>query len=219
MQDDEESLIRRAQGGERQAFGTLVQQHQSRVFSLIRRLCGNTDHALDLTQDTFIKAWHALPDWRPEARLQTWLLRIARNTTIDALRRRQPVIEPLPDGRPEARLQPWLPRMPRNTTRAALRRRQPVSEPLPEEHMLVAPGPTPLHQLESRRRLAQLERLISQLPTGQREVLLLREVDGLAYREIADTLNISEGTVKSRLARARDALLEARAALTGDSDD
>ncbi len=184
MQDDEESLIRRAQGGERQAFGTLVQQHQGRVFSFIRRLCGNSDHALDLTQDTFIKAWHALPDWRPEARLQTWLLRIARNTTIDALRRRQPVIEPLP-----------------------------------EEHMLVAPGPTPLHQLESRRRLAQLERLISQLPTGQREVLLLREVDGLAYREIADTLDISEGTVKSRLARARDALLEARAALTGDSDD
>src|SRR5690554_8072408 len=97
MQDDEESLIRRAQGGERQAFGTLVQQHQGRVFSFIRRLCGNSDHALDLTQDTFIKAWHALPDWRPEARLETWLLRIARNTTIDALCRNKHMPEPLPE--------------------------------------------------------------------------------------------------------------------------
>ena len=184
MQANEGDLIRRAQAGDRQAFGALVQQHQRQVFSFVRRMCGNNDQALDITQDTFIKAWHALPDWQPEARLQTWLLRIARNTTIDALRRRQH-----------------------------------MAEPLPEDHLLIASGPTPLRQLENSRCLTQLERLIAQLPTGQREVLLLRELDGLAYRDIATSLNISEGTVKSRLARAREALLEARAAMTGDSDD
>ena len=93
----EGELIRRAQAGDRQAFGVLVQQHQARVFSFIRRLCGNPHNAQDMTQDTFIKAWHALPDWRPEARLETWLLRIARNTTIDALRRNKHMPEPLPE--------------------------------------------------------------------------------------------------------------------------
>ncbi|CEA06155.1 RNA polymerase sigma factor AlgU [Pseudomonas saudimassiliensis] len=180
----EGELIRRAQAGDRQAFGVLVQQHQARVFSFIRRLCGNPHNAQDMTQDTFIKAWHALPDWRPEARLETWLLRIARNTTIDALRRNK--------------------HMP---------------EPLPEDYMLTDSGPSPLRQLESSRSLHALEQLVAQLPVGQREVLLLREMEGLSYQDIASTLDISEGTVKSRLARAREALLTARRAITGDSDD
>ncbi len=183
MQTDGE-LIRRAQAGDSQAFGALVQQHQGRVYSFVRRLCGNPDDALDITQDTFIKAWNALPDWRPEARFETWLLRIARNTAIDGLRR--------------ARYEP---------------------EPLPDDAVLIDHGPTPLRQLESSRSITQLEALLAQLPLTQREVLLLRELEGLSYQELAAALDISEGTVKSRLARARSALLEARNTTTGASDD
>jgi RNA polymerase sigma-70 factor (ECF subfamily) len=155
MHGTDGELIRQAQAGDRQAFGRLVQQHQGRVFSFVRRLCGNPDNALDITQDTFIKVWHALPDWRPDARFETWLLRIARNACIDVLRRTH---------------------------------REP--EPLPEDDALIDPAPSPLRQLE-----------------------------GLSYQEIAAALEISEGTVKSRLARARSALLQARRTLTGDSDD
>lgn len=184
MQSSDAALIHRAQAGDQQAFGTLVQQHQGRVHSFVWRLCGNPDHALDITQDTFIKAWQALPDWRPEARFQTWLLRIARNTAIDALRRT---------------------------------RHQP--EPLPDDALLIDHGPTPLRQLESNRLIVQLEALLAQLPLAQREVLLLRDLEGFSYQELAAALDISEGTVKSRLARARSALLQARNTTTGASDD
>lgn len=184
MHSTDAELIRRAQGGDHQAFGALVQQHQGRVFSFVQRLCGNPDQALDLTQDTFIKVWDALPDWRPDARFETWLLRVARNTTIDALRRRR--------HEPDA---------------------------LPDDAVLVDHGPTPLRQLESSRSIAQLDDLLARLPVAQREVLLLRELEGLSYQELAAALDISEGTVKSRLARARSAVLEARNNTIGASDD
>lgn len=184
MHGTDGELIHRAQAGDRQAFGALVQRHQARVFSFVRRLCGNPDNALDITQDSFIKAWQALPSWRPDARFETWLLRIAHNTAIDALRRTR--------HEPDA---------------------------LPEDYLLTDPGPTPLRQLESSRSMAQLETLLTQLPLAQREVLLLREVEGFSYQEMATALEISEGTVKSRLARARDALLQARRDTTGESDD
>lgn len=173
MNDTENDLIQQAATGSQQAFATLVQRHQARVFQFIRRLYGCSDEAGDLTQETFIKAYQALPRWRPEARFHTWLLQIARNTTLDALRQR---------------------------------RRQP-GETLEEHAHLVDPGPSPLQQLESGRRLALLEQLLARLPLEQREILLLREVEGLSYTELASTLGINAGTVKSRLARAREAML------------
>ena len=184
MQTTDGELIRRAQAGDRLAFGELVQLHQGRVCSFVRRLCGNPDNALDLTQETFVKAWQALPGWRPDARFTTWLLRIARNTAIDALRR--------------ARHEP---------------------DPLPEDYLLTDPGPSPLRQLQNSRDIAQLEALLARLPLAQREVLLLRELEGFSYQEMASALDISEGTVKSRLGRARTAVLKARRDTTGESDD
>lgn len=173
MDSTENELIQQAAAGNRQAFGALVQRHQARVFQFIRRLHGSTNEAGDLTQETFIKAYQALPRWRPEARFHTWLLQIARNTTLDALRQRL--------RRPEDTL---------------------------EEHAQLAdPGPSPLQHLESGRRLALLEQLLARLPLEQREILLLREVEGLSYTELAAALGINSGTVKSRLARAREAML------------
>ena len=173
MNDPDNDLVRQAQNGDRQAFGVLVQRHQARVFQFVRRLQGDADEALDITQDSFIKAWGALDRWRPEARFLTWLLQIARNTTFDTLRQRQ---------------------------------RQPLDS-LESDDLLIDPGASPLRLLEGARQLTRLEQHLARLSMEHREILLLREVEGLSYNELASTLGISEGTVKSRLARARETLL------------
>lgn len=174
MKESELDLVQQAATGNQQAFAALVQAHQARVFHFIRRLLGCADEAADLTQDTFIRAHQALPRWRPEARFQTWLLQIARNAALDALRQR---------GRH-------------------------ANEPLDDHTQLIDPAPSPLRQLETGRHLALLEHLLAHLPREQQEILLLREVEGLSYDELATLLALNPGTVKSRLARAREALLQ-----------
>jgi len=166
--------LARARAGDVAAFGALVRRHQERVFRFLHRMLDAREEAMELTQDVFVKAWQALPDWRPEAAFSTWLLQIARNAALDQLRRRQLV------------------------------RFAPLEEGL--EVADDAPGPEARYA--SRQRQAQLERALQRLAAEHREILLLREVEGLAYGELASVLGIAEGTVKSRLARARSALLE-----------
>lgn len=78
-----------ARAGDRRAFAGLVRRHQDRMFGFLLRMLGTRDEAMDVTQDSFLKAWRALPDWRPEARFTTWLFQIARNAALDLLRHRQ----------------------------------------------------------------------------------------------------------------------------------
>lgn len=191
MGDAENELAARAQAGDRQAFSLLVRSHQDRVFSFILRMHGGRDEAMDLTQETFLKAFLALPGWRPEARFGTWLFQIARNATLDVLRRRQRIEfvsldESSPDGDAID---------PRDGAR------------LPED------------QLADRQRIGLLERALRALPIEQREILLLREQEGMSYAEIAATLGIEAGTVKSRLARARVAALAHYRHHNGESSD
>ncbi|MBI2318265.1 MAG: sigma-70 family RNA polymerase sigma factor [Betaproteobacteria bacterium] len=95
----DEDWVRRAQAGDRRAFSELVQRHQDRVYRYLLRMLGSHDDALELTQDAFIKAWQALPQWQPKAQFRTWLFRIANNTALDALRRRKLVeFVPLEDS-------------------------------------------------------------------------------------------------------------------------
>ena len=179
---DEDASIARALAGDTGAFASLVRRHQGRVFGFILRMTGMRDEAMDLTQDTFMKAWQALPGWRPDARFGTWLLQIARNAALDALRRRQAVqFAPLDDALAVADLRPG-----------------------PEE--IFAQG----------QRRARLEATLARLPDEQREILLLREIEGLSYGELAEVLGVQEGTVKSRLARARAALSERLQRATGE---
>ena len=166
--------LARARAGDVAAFGALVRRHQERVFRFLHRMLDAREEAMELSQDVFVKAWQALPGWRPEAAFSTWLLQIARNAALDQLRRRQVVrFAPLESGLEVA-----------------------------DE----APGPEARYA--TRERQAQLERALRRLAAEHREILLLREVEGLAYGELASVLGIAEGTVKSRLARARSALLE-----------
>lgn len=95
----EDDWIRRAQAGDGNAFSELVRRHQNPVYRYLLRMLGSHEDALELTQDAFVKAWQALPQWQPEARFRTWLLRIANNTALDALRRRNLVeFVPLEDS-------------------------------------------------------------------------------------------------------------------------
>ena len=166
--------LARARAGDVAAFGALVRRHQERVFCFLHRMLDAREEAMELSQDVFVKAWQALPGWRPEAAFSTWLLQIARNAALDQLRRRQVVrFAPLEEGLEVA-----------------------------DE----APGPEARYA--SRQRQVQLERALRRLAAEHREILLLREVEGLAYGELTSVLGIAEGTVKSRLARARSALLE-----------
>lgn len=181
----DEADVARARAGDTAAFAALVRRHQDRVFGFILRMLDTRDEAMELTQDVFVKAWQALPGWRPEARFSTWLLQIARNAALDQLRRRRVVqFAPLDDGMDVAD---------------------------------TAPGPEARYA--SRQRQALLENALQQIAAEHREILLLREVEDLSYGELAAVLGIAEGTVKSRLARARAALLEHFRPHAGVRDD
>jgi RNA polymerase sigma-70 factor, ECF subfamily len=172
--------VRRAQQGDHAAYGVLVRRYQDRIYRYLLRLTGSHDEALELTQDAFIKAWEALPGWRPEAQFHTWVFRIASNAAMDALRRRKVV----------------------------------DFVALDEDYDAPAETPGPEGQLATKQRLGALDAALGRLPLEQREMILLREVEGLSYEEISAALGIHEGTVKSRLARARAAL----AALYAEKD-
>lgn len=181
----DEADVARARAGDTAAFAALVRRHQDRVFGFILRMLDTRDEAMELTQDVFVKAWQALPGWRPEARFSTWLLQIARNAALDQLRRRRVVqFAPLDDGMDVAD---------------------------------TAPGPEARYA--SRQRQALLENALQQIAAEHREILLLREVEDLSYAELAAVLGIAEGTVKSRLARARAALLQHFRPSAGVRDD
>ena len=181
----DEADVARARAGDTAAFAALVRRHQDRVFGFILRMLDARDEAMELTQDVFVKAWQALPGWRPEARFSTWLLQIARNAALDQLRRRRVVqFAPLDDGMDVAD---------------------------------TAPGPEARYA--SRQRQALLENALQQIAAEHREILLLREVEDLSYGELAAVLGVAEGTVKSRLARARAALLENFRPPAGVRDD
>jgi len=171
-QPSDAESVRLAQAGDRAAFAHLVRRHQGGVHRFIMRMLGSHEEALELTQETFIKAWQALPQWQPQAQFKTWIYRIASNTAMDALRRRK-IVEMVP---------------------------------LEEDYDAPSQGAGPEVQLESRQRLWALESALAALSPEQREVILLREIEGLSYAEIGAALDLHEGTVKSRLARAREAL-------------
>lgn len=179
---DEEALIRKAASGDEDAFAALMEAHQGKVYGLILRLTGSVDDALELSQETFFNAWRGLPNFHFESRFSTWLYRLASNVTIDFLRkekRRRSV----------------------NVTSLS-------TEEDDAQRLLDIPDDrfTP-HQATERRELQDtVRRGIDCLSEEHRQILLLRELGGLSYAEIAQKLNLEEGTVKSRIARARSAL-------------
>lgn len=177
MANEELRLVEAGQRGDVEAFNQLVRLYEGRVYNLCYRMLSDADAAADATQDTFIAAYRNLNRFRG-GMFRAWLLRIATNTCYDVLRSRQrrPAVS-LDAGYEDEAAGPRL--------------------DLPD------PGESP-DEAVLRRELAQaLERGIAQLPEDQRIVVILSDVQGLAYEEIAAVTSTNLGTVKSRLSRAR----------------
>ncbi|RZI41855.1 sigma-70 family RNA polymerase sigma factor [Herbaspirillum sp. HC18] len=171
---DDQQCVMRARQGEGRAFSELVARYQDRVYRFLLRLTRSRDDAMDLTQDTFMRAYQSLDRWQPDALFRTWLFRIARNGAIDRFRRDK-VVE-FVDLDEDADV---------------------------PDH---AAGPEAV--LETAQRLRILEEALERLPAEYREIILLREIEGMSYDELAQVLGLQAGTVKSRLSRARAALLD-----------
>lgn len=175
-QNEVDNLIEKAQAGDIASFNALVLQFQDYIFTITYRIMGESDGASDATQDTFITAFRKLDTFRG-GNFRAWLARIATNTCYDTLRRNK------------RRPQDYLEEM--TGTEMYGEAPIPSDEPNPED--------------EAQR--ADLNRAIQDcimnLNDDQRVVLVMSDVEGYAYQEIADSVNTSLGTVKSRLSRAR----------------
>ena len=178
----EAALIERCVAGDERACADLVAAHQRTVFNLAFHLLGDRDEALDLSQEVFLRVFRTLSRFRGQSALRTWIYRIvvnqARNRQRWWRRRRRSDLVSLDD----------------HLQRCG--EIEATSEVLPDR------------LLASKETAARIWAAMEQLPFDQRTALVLREVDGLRYEEIAFSLDVAVGTVKSRLTRARQALRE-----------
>jgi RNA polymerase sigma-70 factor (ECF subfamily) len=166
------------------AFEAIVRAHQDRVYSLCIRMLSNREDALDAAQEVFLSAWRNLAGFRGEAALSTWLLRIAANRCLNRIRRRKSL---------SAYEAPW-PEPPGEVEEGA------VFQPAGGE------AGRPDRLAETREMGEILTEALSRLDPGSRWMVLLSDVEGFTYEEIADIAKVPVGTVKSRLHRARMAL-------------
>jgi len=175
---DEKALIASAKQGDTRAFNQLVSHYQDMVYNIAYRILGDADGAADASQDTFLSAYQAVGKFKG-ASFKAWLLRIATNACYDQLRLKK--------------------RRPTSSLEALYTEAEPSSHfvngrETPEEHAL-------------RQELGQtIQGGVDTLPPDQRMTLVLSDVQGLSYKEIAQVTGVSLGTVKSRLSRARASL-------------
>jgi RNA polymerase sigma-70 factor (ECF subfamily) len=171
------ALVQRARQGDTQAFSALYARHQRTIFSLIRHLTADPEAAADLTQETFVKAWHALPRLRTDVAFGGWLRIIATNLVRDRGRR----------GKPEVVMS--------DTAEEEGRRREAVDD-----------GPTMEQQLILSQDQRLVREAVGRLPEPQRLVVVMHHFEDKPVADIANDLGLPLGTVLSRLARGRDAL-------------
>lgn len=176
----EQELVTRAKAGDDEAFAQLMRDNEKRIYNLTLRMTGNPEDAMDLAQETFLNAWRGLKFFKGDSAFSTWVYRLASNACIDHLRRQK--------------------------------RRQDIDLPMPvnEEDDSTPDIPDGRFQPEQEMERLELRRAVvqglEQLSDEHRQVLVMREINGLSYQEIGDILALEAGTVKSRIARARISL-------------
>ncbi len=180
---NESHLIASAQRGDLNAFNTLVLHYQDMVFNAALRILGEEEAAADASQEAFLSAFQALPSYRGGS-FKAWLLRIVTNACYDELRRRK--------RRPTAPLEPQTDQ----------------GDDLETTRWLTDSALTPDQQLEAQELEHAIQHCLDALPTDFRLVVVLADIEGLDYLEIAHALRLPIGTIKSRLARARLRLRE-----------
>lgn len=176
-----------AQRGNEGAFRELIRRYERPVFSLIYRMVRDTAAAEDLAQDSFIKVLNHLDKYRPEFKFSSWLFKIANNVAIDFLRKRQLDTVSM-DGSPNAGT---------------------AAEVEATSFELADTAESPLDELAARELGSIIEQAIAQLRPEYRNCIMLRHVEGRSYEEIAATLDLPLGTVKTYIHRARHQLREA----------
>ena len=176
---DDQTLIDRCRNGDVAAFEPLVQKYRDRAWRLAFRVLRDREDAWDVTQEAFVRAWQALPSFRGQSAFYTWLFRIVVNVASDRARQR------------------------------AARGRAFGTERVPEEdweRAMVDPGAAPDDEARRAEERARITRALAALPEHHRTIIMLSDLEGLSYREIAEVLGIPMGTVMSRLHHARKRL-------------
>jgi RNA polymerase sigma-70 factor, ECF subfamily len=171
-----DALIQRCLAGDQTAWEQIVRQHWRKVFNIAYKFTGKHDEAEDLTQDVFVKIFKSLDTFDRRANFQTWLVSVSRNLCIDHYRSVRKERETIDRDVDAGELAP------------------------------VAQTISPMAALEHRDRVTLLRKALNQLPEALRSAVLLRDIQELSYQEIADRLNLPEGTVKSRINRGRTEL-------------
>lgn len=182
--DSDALLVERAAAGDQRAYELLVIKYQRRIERLIGRMVRDSDLVQDIAQETFIRAWRALPQFRGDAQFYTWLYRIAVNTAKKSLMalKRDPIV-----------------------TEAALQSGDDDDETSRRENELTSDS-TPETELAAREIAAAVNAAMEALPEDLRQAVTLREIEGLSYEEIAEAMSCPIGTVRSRIFRAREAI-------------
>ncbi|MEZ5308184.1 MAG: sigma-70 family RNA polymerase sigma factor [Pyrinomonadaceae bacterium] len=180
----ETQFIERLKSGDPEAFDSLVDRYGNAVFGMLLRITGDREEASDLTQETFIRAIKGIAKFRGDAGLKTWLFRIAINQSKNRFR--------------------WWKRRKKDKTFS-------IDAPIGESEtafadVLESNVSNPLDDVLEKERSRKLITAIEQLPTAYRETIVLCDIQGLSYEEIAEVLDINIGTVKSRIARGRHEL-------------
>ena len=173
----DQALVRRAQKGDMDAFEQLVHLYEKKVYTMALRACGHAEDAADISQEVFLRVYRALPQFRGDASFSTWLYRMVSNLCIDHARKQARRFEtPLVVTREDG-----------------------------EEHYADIPDAryAPEEALERTQMREAVNSALLTLTPDHRSIVVLREINGLSYEEIAQALLLEPGTVKSRLARAR----------------
>jgi RNA polymerase sigma-70 factor (ECF subfamily) len=172
--DNEQALIQRAQKGDHDAFAALVDEHQRYVYNLAFRIVKDENEALDITQETFVRAWTALPNFRGQSQFRTWLYRITTNLCYNRLPGLRRSLNDLGDD---------------------------VLGEIPEVNL-----DNPSQKFEANEIKTYLHKAIDNLDANYKLLITLRYQNDLSYEEIASTLNLPIGTVKTGLFRAKEKL-------------
>lgn len=184
VNDDDAALVAACRKGDVNAFEGLVERHQKRMFNIAFRVTGDYEEACDVVQESFLSAYRAIGSFRGEAKFSTWLYGITVNHARNRIKQ----------------------------IRGRSRHEAPVDDPAGMDCLAadvsMQAEKTAVEQLEQREIQLHVQRCIETLEEEQRVVVVLRDIQGFSYEEIRDMLKVPEGTVKSRLFRARDGLKE-----------
>ena len=175
MSSDDNRLIRECREGNTAAFGELVSRHQDRLFNSVLRLVNNAEDARDVVQEAFLHAYQSLHSFKGDALFFTWLYRIAVNTAISMKRKQRPTLRIQPGGEEQHAVDPLDP----------------------------SESNRPGHAIEMAEEERQVHEALAKLSPEHRAVLVMKDMEGMKYEEIAEVQGVPVGTIRSRLHRAR----------------